>query len=239
MSRTFLQLCQDVVADLGVAGGTLSSVTSSSLNQEQLRIIGWVARADLTIQNLWADWSFLWYRDPAVIAQAGASQLAVTLPSWAASLQTIDRCSMWQDYGLSTSRVVPWMDWERFASLYYSRPLTTAPNPSCFSQDPGGNLYLSNNVPVQSTFSLAYWCLGNRMANNTDISRIPVNFDQIICERAKIYYAQRENAPEIMSGATAEFIDGLEKLQAWGLPNNTAGRRSRNDQTTAQDGYVE
>jgi hypothetical protein len=238
MSRTFLNLCKDVVSDLGIAGGTLQSV-SGALNQEQQRIINWVARADLYVQDMWADWKFLWVNDTAVTAQAGSSLLAPVIPTWAANIQSIDTQNLWQGYGTAMARRIPYMPWDQFKSLFQVKPKTPSPTPSFFSQDPTGALWLSNSVPALTAFALAYWVIGSRMTTDQSTSPIPNNFDNIICERAKILYAQRESAPEILTGSSAEFEDLLDKMQAFCLPDNTASRKLRNNTDSMPSAYVE
>jgi hypothetical protein len=238
MSRTFLQLCQDIVADLGIAGGTLQSV-SGSLNREQQNICNWVARSDLYIQNLWSDWNFLYYLDNAVTCNAGSDQLVTSPPAWAANIQSYDLESLWISAGSLVAQRIPWMDWNDFYVRYQVRQKNTQTTPNFFSVDPNGQIWLSEIAAQNTTFTMQYWCVGIRMVNNGDMSRIPTNFDTIINERAKIIYATRENAPEILSGASAEVSDQLDKMQAYCLPSNVAGRKSRNNRTTVIPSYVE
>lgn len=238
MSRTFLQLCQDIVADLGIAGGTLPSV-SGSLNREQQNICNWVARSDLYIQNLWSDWSFLYYLDTAVACVAGSDQVTTSPPAWAANIQSYDLESLWISPGTGITQRIRWMDWKQFYPMYQVRPKDTQIIPTFFSIDPSGQIWLSQFMAQDAAFTMQYWCVGNRMVNNGDMSRVPDNFDTIITERAKIIYATRENAPEILSGASAEMNDQLDKMQAYCLADNVAGRKSRNNRTTVFPSYVE
>lgn len=238
MSRRFLDLCKDVVSDLGIAGGVINSVTGT-LNQEQLRVINWVARADLYVQNLWVDWSFLWYADPAVLVQANSDVLSPSLPSWAANIQTVETGSLWLGAGTASAKPIRFTDWDTFRQLFQRKLKSSAATPTTWSKQPDGKLLLSQTMQGALTFTLDYHCIGKRMVSDNDTSPIPVNFDQIICEKAKMYYAERENAQEIMSGAVAEYTDMLDKMQAIFLPDNTAGRRSKNNDDSAPRAYVE
>lgn len=238
MSRTYLALCKDIVADLGIAGGVLQT-TQNLIDQEMIRICNWVARSDLYVQNLWTQWKFLWYLDAAVTAALGTDFCVTSPPAWAANIQSYDLKSLWINAGTASAQKIPWMDWDKFYSTYQSKPKTTNLIPTFFSVDPAGKIWLSNIVPALTTFSMAYYVVGNRMAGDLDTSPIPINFDTIITERAKIIYAGRENAPEIMTSASAEYSDQLDKLQAYGLPNNLGGRTLRNDSTIIPASYVE
>lgn len=238
MSRRFLELCQDVVRDLGIAGGTINSV-SGTLNQEQLRVINWVARADLYIQNLWVDWLFLWNADSAVLAQAGSDLLTPTLPAWAASIQTVETGSLWLGAAGASARPIRYIEWEAFRQTFERKLKATSPVPVAWSQRPDGSLVLSHLSASAQSFALDYHCVGKRLIGDNDVSRVPNAFDQVIVEKAKMYYAERENAPEIMSGAIAEYTDTMDKMQAVCLPNNTASRRLKNNPDTTPSAYVE
>lgn len=239
MSRTLLELCSDVVSDLGVAGGTIQSVVGTSLNNEQRSIVRWVKKADLFVQLLWADWRFLWYQDTAFTVLAGTNTGQPTLPSWAQSVRNYDRESMWQGYGTGMASPVPYMPWQRMVQLYLSKPLTAAVTPNFWSIDPQGNVRYSQLVLADTVFTVAYHVSAKPMASNTDRSPIPTDFDGIIVERAKIFYAEREASGEILSGSTAEYTDLLDKMQAYCLPDNVAGRTSQNNPSTMPSAYVE
>lgn len=238
MSRTFLQLCQDVASDLGVSGGILQS-TTSGINQEQQRMCNWVARADLLTQNLWTDWNFLWAQSNNLTVNAGANNLTVTPPSWASNIQSYDLETMWCNPGTSDAQIVPWMDWDEFYTSFVVQPLQSAYVPSVFSVDPSMTIWFAQSMKASTTFAIQYWCVGNRMTTDSATSRIPNNFDDIIVERAKLLYAQRENAPEILTGSSAEYMELLDKMQAYCLPRNRAGRTSKNNASTVPQAYVE
>lgn len=240
MSRTFLQLCQTAVSDLGVSGGTLAS-TASGLNQEQQRVCNWVSRADQMIQSLWTDWNFLWQGNLQVTAQAGASTLAFATPAGFAAIRNYDENTLWYQPGTSMAQRVTWCDWDRLRTLLQTQPPQTAACPTLFSVDPSGTVRLLERLTAGATFAVDVWCATNPLTNDNDRSPIPIasGLDQIIVERAKIIYAERENAPEILSGSSGEYNDLLDKLQAYALPAGRAGRTSRNNQATTPRAYVE
>jgi hypothetical protein len=233
-SRPFLQLCQDVVTDIGIAGGQITT-TVGNTNTELQRVVSWVARADIMIQKLWSDWTFLWYLDNAIAIPAGTDNFSTTYP-----FDDIDHKSM--VVNAATAGANPsypkWMDWAAFYLAYQTRVKTPAASPSNWAVDPAGNIWLSHITINPINVWLEYWLRPTRMIAVNDTSPIPSDFDMIIVERAKIMYAERENAPEILSGSTAEYTDTLDKLQSSCLPSGRAARKSRNDETTNPDGYV-
>jgi hypothetical protein len=238
MSRTFLTLCRDIVADLGIAGGVLQS-TQNLNNQEQVRICNWVARSDLYLQNLWTQWNFLWVQDNAVTVQPGTNVCVPSPPAWAANIQSVELDSVWINAGTASAQRIRWMEWNAFYRTYMVKTLATRTVPTFFSVDPAGDIYLSSNVSALTTLSMSYYVVGNAMTADSSVSPIPNNFDTIIVERAKIIYAGRENAQEIMVSASAEYSDQLDKMQAYCLPDNLGGRTLRNDSTTIPPSYVE
>lgn len=238
MSRTYLQLCQDVVSDLGVVGGVIQSVQGNTSIELQ-RIVNWVARADVLVQNMWSDWNFLYYID-SITGNSGDDFVTPNK-----TFDDMDRKSLvlYPDTQSPGPSYPQWLDWERFQVMYQNKPKLPMQSPAAFSQDPAGKIWLSHTlqpiapattVPMQ----LAYWLTPTRMVNDGDTSPIPNKFDTIIVERAKILYAQRENAPEILTGSSAEFADLLEKMESSCLPYGRAARKSANDWTTNPDGYV-
>lgn len=239
MSRTLLELCSDVVSDLGVAGGTLQSVIGTSLNNEQRSIVRWVKKADLFVQLLWADWRFLWYQDTAFKVLAGSNIGQPTLPSWAQNVRNYDRTSMFQGYGSGMSRPVPYLDWNRMVQIYLSKPITGSNVPNFWSINPQGVVVFAQSMIADTYFTVSYHVSAKPMATNTDTSPIPNDFDAIIVERAKIFYAEREAAAEILTGSTAEYTDLLDKMQAYCLPDNVAGRTLQNNPSTMPSAYVE
>ena len=56
--------------------------------------------------------------------------------------------------------------------------------------------------------------MGGQSTANDNVSAIPPRFHQIIVSRAKMYYAENEDAPEIMVGSLSDFEDLLDKLEA-------------------------
>lgn len=243
MSRTFLQLCQIAISDLGVSGGTLQS-TQSGLNQEQQRVCNWVSRADMLIQQLWTDWNFLWAGGLTYAAPAGATSLVFSPPATFGGqgvIRSFDEESLWYAPATNSAQRVTWIDWDRMRTLLRSQPPQTAPSPTFWAVDPSNTIQLLQALEAPATFAVDCWCGASPMTKDTDTSPIPAfsGLDQIIVERAKIIYGARENAPEILTGATAEYSDLLDKLQAYALPAGRAGRTSRNNPATTPLAYVE
>jgi hypothetical protein len=235
-SRSYLALCQDMCADLGITGGTMATTVTQNLSsQEQIRVANWIARADLLIQQEWADWDFLYFTDTITVA-AGTNQV---IPNYA--FNTLDQKSLvWSPAETTTNPSFPrFMDWRAFQAQFLDRLLTTQASPTFWSRDPLKNIWLAQNVLAASTFQLSYWKTPVRMSGDSATSPIPADFDTVIVERAKMLYGQRENAPEILSGSSGEYTNLMDKLKSAYLPNWNANRLARNDSTTLPDAWVD
>ena len=77
-----------------------------------------------------------------------------------------------------------------------------------------------------TAMSAEYWKTPTLLSSASDVSAIPVRFHRIIICRAKIYYAEQNDAPEIMSASVAEFSDLLDKLESDQLPSQRNRRFS-------------
>ena len=109
------------------------------------------------------------------------------------------------------------IEYPEYFEMYKLGTIDSA-DPEVFSVKPDNvlDLYPTPNsiTPVYSQ----YWKVPTELAADTDVSSIPSRFQRIIIARAKIYYGENEDAPEVLTGSLAEFEDLLDKLEADQLP---------------------
>jgi len=94
------------------------------------------------------------------------------------------------------------------------------------------DLYPTPNAAT--TVSAEYWrtpvvmstILAGETTADSNTSAIPARFHKIIIARAKMFYAENEDAPEIMVGSLSEFEDLLNQLEADQLPSQKNRRFS-------------
>lgn len=223
--RTFLQLVQDTVADLGIQGGS-GPATLTDLEGEFANIQRWVAEADLYVQMLWLDWDFLWVEDTNTIPIDTHLLIA---PASSALIRRVESRSLTLRPGTSTAFVPKYMDWREFRDKYEIRARTTMENPSAWTITPSRQVRLSHDVSANTDYRFEFWKWPQRMTAAGDYSALPGPMDRIIVRKAQMIYAGREDAPEIMTWASAEYADLLEKLEASCLPQNSPSRTQRND----------
>ena len=221
---TYLVLCQDMSRDVGIPGTGPSSVTSTSLSEEENSVVRYVAQADLDIQSRWFDWDFLW-NEATITVTASTSTLVsgdtgfpTDLGNWKLDSFVYDKTS--EDYIM-----LEYMRWNEYRDMY--KYGTIAEDlPEVYSLKPDNSIDLYPTPSATSSISNEYWATPTALAADDDISAIPPRFHKIIISRAKMYYAENEDAPEIMAGALAEFEDLLDKLEADQLPRQKNRRFS-------------
>lgn len=224
MSRTFLELARDLVAELGEGSGP-PAVTGQTGNMGN--IVRWIAEADVYIQNLWRDWDFMWTKveDPTLNLNEGDS----TITGLSATLATpVERgLSLFVTPGRAWAP--QWVPWREFVNRFENRDKPTRVRPGHWSCSPDGTIVLSDKIAQDTPWSLEYYKRPVRMAQNGDRSPIPEDFDRIIIVRAAIIYGVREDAPELVRGYSGEYDDYMEKMEGRYLPGNRFSRRSQSD----------
>ena len=213
MTRPYIELCRDLVGELGVAGG---SGPSSVENQtgELRNIVRWVAEADIYVQNLWTDWKFMWaFEEGAFLPPGNNSIGAITAFAYPVESGLV----LFSD--TPTPHKPEYLDWREFRTRYGQNPKQRQTKASAWTVRPDGVLMLSHETTEDEThWLLEYQRHPIRLTSNTDLSPIPEHFERIILARAAIMYGTREDAPEIISGFGAEYADTLEKMEAAYLP---------------------
>ena len=213
---TYLVLCQNMARDVGIPGTGPSDVTSSSLSEEENAVVRYVKEADVDIQSRWFNWGFLWTE---VTLTPTADVSTLTSPS---DLGNWKLDSFVLAKGTNSYQELEYMDWDDY-NLEYKLGSITSDTPEVFSVKPDNVIDLYPTPADTTAISAAYWKTPTEMSVDSSESPIPSRFHKIITARAKIYYAENEDAPEILSGALAEFEDLLDKLEA----DQLAGQKNR------------
>jgi len=217
---TYLQLCQDMARDIGIPGTGPSSVTAADLSEEEIAVVRYIKNADLDIQRRWFNWNFLW-SEATMTPSVGNSNLTspADLANW--KLDSIVWSKATDDY-----QELIYIDWDEY-KLEYKLGLVDTGEPEVFSVKPDNSIDVYPTPDTATAISAEYWAVPTQLAADGDISAIPARFHNIIIARAKIYYGENEDAPEILSGALAEFEDLMDKLESDQLPGQKNRRFSR------------
>lgn len=203
----YRELCQDFVRELGIAGGE-GPVTVTNQVGELRNVVRWIAEAALWIDNLWADWRYLWFAMDATVATR-----ELPPPPDGTIPRRWNRNAVWVNYGTGQARQLKFLEYDEFNQLYLARPQTNAV-PSRFTIRPDNKLMFNCTPATAIPVHVEGWRRPIRLVENTDTPAMPADFHRIIVARAAIMYGNREAAGEIISGMEAEYADLLEKLQS-------------------------
>lgn len=219
----FLALCKDFVSEYGLAG---LQGPSSVLNQrgELNNVVRWVRQSCLYVDNLWRDWDYHWFEYSGTIEANHRDPTAAqfTVGHW-------DRQSFWLDKSSSNPTQLRFMPWEQFRFYTMGTANQQPARPTHFTVRPDRSLLLHPVAETQHELTSEAWRRPFVLTNDNDMPLMPEQFHRIINVRAAIMYGNREDAPEIIAGAEAEYVDLLEKLQADQAPSFSSDRDSSPD----------
>ncbi len=228
-------LCQDFVAQFGLAGGTGPSSVENQVG-ELGNVVRWVRDAALYIDNLWLDWRYLFTRYSGTLS---APDSVPSLPNDPAGV----RARLWETHNLKISPAPPtapawslltYLDRAQFDQCY-DPDTATAGQPEAFTVMPDQTLQF--NCPADQSYILkgAFYRAPVPLAANSDVPLIPEEFHRLILVRALVMYADREDAPELVSAALSEYPDLLEKLESGYLEAFQYRRRAASPEDRATE----
>lgn len=220
MSSAYLSLCVKLRQEVGVAGTGPTTVTGQTGMFK--KIVDWVADADVDIQTKYLDWGFL-LGEHSVSTISGVKDYAK--PS---DFCLWDYESFYIDRTEDTYKNLIQMDYVEWRRSHRNGTKTNS-QPSWFIIKPDKDIILES--PPDGVYALTadYYKTPTRMTANTSTSLIPTKFDRLIIARAKIYYAEHENATEVMQGALTEYADLMGRLESLYLPGQEARTRAGNN----------
>jgi len=227
---TYLELCQDMARDVGIPGDGPSSVTSTSLSEEENAVIRHIKFADQDVQSRWLDWDFLW-SEASISAISGTSTLTSSNSGFPSDLGNWRLDSFVWDKSSDSYQILEYAPWSEYREEY-KYGTVDSDTPEVFTVKPDNNIDLYPTPNATTAISVEYWATPTLLSTDSQISAIPPRFHRIIVARAKMYYAENEDAPEILASSLAEFEDQLDKLEADQLQRQKNRRFS-----SAQDAF--
>lgn len=224
MAKTYLQVVQDFVSEVGVAGS--SGPDTIALGKDSVginRVIQYVRDAHRYVCDLWPDWRFLWTRENATIPASMVSGSDTVLPV----ADPTPRAYVFDSFHIKRNgrwHRVHYMPWHHFRERYErgDDPRDASDHPPYWTVTPDDKIQLSNPPATEYDYKYEYYQWAADLENDSDPIIVP--FWRMVLCRAKMIYAERENAPEIMHGAAAEYSDLSDRLEANFLVGNAGGR---------------
>ena len=235
---TYLVLCQDMARDVGIPGTGPSTTVTTTLSEEETSVVRYVNQADQDIQSRWFDWDFLW-TEGSISCINGTATLTSANTGFPGSATAYPPLGNWKLDSIVWDKTsddyleLDYMGWNEYRTMY-KYGTVDSDVPEVFSVRPNGDLDLYPTPNATTAVAAEYWrtpivlsdVVAGETTANGNISAIPPRFHKIIIARAKMYYAENEDAPEIMAGALAEFEDLLDKLESDQLPRQKNRRFS-------------
>lgn len=232
---TYLQLVQSLCAELGLSGGGGATAVPASVTGNTILELGnacrWIHDACLDIDTQWLDWKYLWQQYSAPGVAANQQSLPVpTLPTGVIVRQWDRKRFRWRQTSVGGLTWGPVRYVDRLKFLRQCDPDNAVPNPpSAFTIQPNNTVFFSAPFDQAYDFLGEYWQRPTELINNGDVPMMPFEHHRIIMCRAAVMYGNREDAPEIISGLEAEYIDRLDKLQGdqledWDIKRNSTDR---------------
>jgi hypothetical protein len=228
----YLELCKDTIRDTGIAGGDPDALATVLGQSGRLSdVVRYVLDAALQVDNLWRDWKYLWFEHAVTLA---AASNIPPMPTF--QVNAWDRDSFFLDKFSTQPTKLKYEAWETFRAR---AGVVQTSRPTIFSVRPDNTLRVNSNADANRPFTAEGWRRPVALAADDDVPLMPANFHRIIVARAQIFYANKHDAPEVLEGAEAEYIDMLDKLQSDQCPAFEFDRMSTQDidLETAVPGY--
>lgn len=180
-------------------------------------MVRWTRNADLYIQRLWNNWKFLRAEFSQTTSQSDTS---VAKPS---GLKWWDNTTF--KFLKTNATFKAPIDVVEYDSVKDQVFDTNEDTPSLVIIMPDNSLQLEP-VPNNSTDQVFadYYLSPVPMVNNTDVSKIPEDFHNVILGRALILYGNYEHAPEQITQGKEIYVDFLARLENDELPNQFNSR---------------
>jgi len=216
---TFLELCEALRRECSVAGDGPSTVISQT--GEYLRLVEWIKRADKEIQGKYVDWNFLWAQ--TTLATIASTQ-DYTLPAEVGKVD-VDNVYITVSSVMSQMDYLPWEDYDPTESYGSNR------DPYEFTILPNGKLRCLPTPDDAYTITYNYWLKPAELDDTDDDAEsvIPSQYHDLIVYRAMMFYANYENAPEVMAQGGQGYGELMQQLEQDQLPNRYGRFAQTND----------
>jgi len=213
---TYLQICQDVARECGIAGGADASPKPTAVTGqvgELNRVVNWVADAYAEIQGA-RDWRWL-RKKFTLVTTSGTDNYAFTACTDVETAVAISRFDSWKlnDYrnppkiyltsvGTGGEVFMTYANWDDFELVYKTGSLQSQTSfPYTVTVDPKDEIRLAITPNASYTLTGTYHRSAQILAANGDTPEMPAQYHDLIKYQAMEWYGIFESAPEIVSRA--------------------------------------
>lgn len=199
----YLALVQALWRESGAGAHKPSTVEDQAGESE--RLVYWIRQADEFVQELHADWNFLWGQETFTTT----SGQSVYTPGVSVSL--FDR-----DAWFVEGEPAPCIEYIDIKDQVRD---DTSGQPYQVVLLPDGTIRLDGDPDDAYSVQYDYWAPVQTMQiSSTAESVIPVEYRQVIVGKALMLYAEYENAPEILQKGATMYQHWLMRLESKQLP---------------------
>lgn len=220
---TFLELCQQVHQECGVAG-TISTV----LNQTGMlkRVVDWVAKADMKIQSRKSNWKFLWAEWEVELLEGFSEYYPPD------NLSMFDERSFWKDAGSDDAINMQFLDYKVWRDDLRHQYTENDESAYVFLKPNGRILFVPtpDSTDANKYVTAEYWRSPIKLVNNNQVSVIPVQFHDLIVSQAKLYHAEYRHDTGAYNAAYVEHETRYPDLKAHSLPGQEDQNKSESTQ---------
>lgn len=207
---TYLELCKRVHQRSGMSGAGPTSVTAQSPTLTKL--IGWVQDADIDIQSLHDDFKFLWARTASTLTMGKniyiPGDFSLVRPKQL-NLVRVDN---------HPAHIMDWDQWTLQIEPLTDGGYINSGTATIMTIDPAGSYLFYPTPDKDYPVVFDYYKKPIRLVSDTDVSPIPDEYQDVIVQKALMYYATFESDLDLYQLANAQFEEKYSLLCSSELP---------------------
>jgi len=210
---TYLEICQSVRAQAGIAGSGPSNVQ----NQVGIyaNVVRWVDEAYNEIQTLHPNWNFL-YSQRTLTFPSGFNSYPVLLSE---GLREIANDSYVWQFQLGRKTRLEYLPWHIYKNADRFLEDETG-SPEVITADPSGNLVIWPTPDEDYQITFEGFIVPDVMDISSDIPIIPAQYHDLIKLKALMKYSENFTADTVYRSADTNFRLMLRKMQFSELPRD-------------------
>lgn len=231
MSRTFLQLTQDLARESGASGNAASISDTANQTGVAGRLVEWIKQSHREIQNHHNNWR--WLRSTfSFDTVAGTDTYAYTDATDTIASATITRFARWLPFddggavnvkryltsgGVGGELWMTFLPWSYFRAIYRRGTQNNGPSIH-FTVDPLNRIVLGPKPDDVYTVSGEYMKCSFDFSANGDVPEWPERFHDLVWHRAMEKYGRFYAAGEVFGRSQAEGYRLMRELELDQLP---------------------
>jgi hypothetical protein len=215
----YLELCQDMAREAGIAGA-LVSVTNQT--GEALRVVNWINKAYRYIQNKHADWKFM-RTDVAFDTNTSSAIYTAAAAGVAGFGEWNFAGDDWRAYnkaiGVADEQALSYMPYDQFRQVYgmgLNRTMTG--RPQIITERPDQSLQLWPTPDATYTIIGEQYKAPLSLTAATDVPIFAAKFHDAIVQRALMFYGAFEGDAGVFGAAQTEFNRILAQMEGVYMP---------------------